>query len=128
MKMSDIMNKQTKILIVILAIFIVGMTLSVAFADSVNAKTFKGKSKYKWKIKTSKWNKMKKKAKKEHKWFKKHGSGMPGYSKGVKVTVKKGGHKYKGIAYAVKNSKGIRCEVRGVKNGLRISNWGDYYL
>jgi len=122
------MNKQTKILIVILAIFIVGMTLSVAFADSVNAKTFKGKSKYKWKIKTSKWNKMKKKAKKEHKWFKKHGSGMPGYSKGVKVTVKKGGHKYKGIAYAVKNSKGIRCEVRGVKNGLRISNWGDYYL
>ena len=65
---------------------------------------------------------------KEYKWFKKHGSGRPGYSNGVKVTVHKNGHKYKGTAYAVKNSKGIRCEVRGVGNGLYISNWGDYRL
>lgn len=122
------MNKQTKILIGILAIFIVGMTLSVAFADPVDAKTFKGKSKYKWKIKNSKWKKMKKQAKKQYKWFKKHGSGMPGYSNGVKVNVYKGGYKYKGTAYAVKNPRGIRCEVRGVGNGLRISNWGDYYV
>lgn len=122
------MNKLTKLTIAVLTIFIIGMTLSVAFADPVNAKTFKGKSKYKWKIKNSKWKKMKKKAKKEYKWLHKHGSGLPGYSKGVKVTVKKGGHKYKGTAYAVKNSKGIRCEVRGVQNGLRISNWGDYYV
>lgn len=122
------MNKQTKIMFCVLAIFIVGMTLGVAFADPVDAKTFKGKSKYKWKIKTSKWNKMKKKAKKQYKWFKKHGSSRPGYSNGVKVTVYKNGHKYKGTAYAVKNSKGIRCEVRNVVNGLFISNWGDYYL
>ena len=122
------MNKETTQLIAVLTIFIVGMTLGVAFADPVDAKTFKGKSKYKWTIKTSKWNKMKKNAKKQYKWFKKHGSGRPGYSYGVKVKVTKGGHKYKGTAYAVKNSKGIRCEVRGVQNGLRISNWGDYYV
>ena len=59
------MKRQTKILIGVLAIFIVGMTLGVAFADPVDAKTFKGKSKYKWKISNAKWNKMKKKAKKE---------------------------------------------------------------
>lgn len=122
------MNKHAKIVLCILAIFIVGMTLGVAFADPVDAKTFKGKSKYKWKIKTSKWNKMKKKAKKQYKWFKKHGSGRPGYSNGVKVTVYKNGHKYKGTAYAVKNAYGIRCEVREVGNGLYISNWGDYRL
>lgn len=39
------MNKKTKILICILAIFIVGMTFSVAFADPVDAKSVK-KSKY----------------------------------------------------------------------------------
>lgn len=126
--MSDIMNKQTKIMIGVLAIFIVGMTLGVAFAEPVDAKTFKGKSKYKWKIKNSKWKKMKKQAKKEYKFFRSHGSGMPGYSKGVTVTVTKNGHKYKGTAYAVKNDYGIRCEVRGVGNGLHISNWGDYYM
>lgn len=32
------MNKNKKILIFVLAIFIVGMTLSVAFAEPVNAK------------------------------------------------------------------------------------------
>ena len=122
------MNRHAKILLFVLAIFIVGMTLSVAFADPVDAKTFKGKSKYKWKIKNSKWKKMKKQAKKQYKKFRKYGSSMPGYSKAVKVTVHKSGHKYKGTAYAVKNDYGIRCEVRGIKTGLRISNWGDYYV
>ena len=121
-------NKHTKILLCVLAIFIVGMTLGVAFAEPVDAKKFKGKSKYTWKIKTSKWNKMKKKAKKEYKWLHKRGSSLPGYSNGVKVTVHKNGHKYKGTAYAVKNSYGIRCEVRGAVRGVYISNWGDYYL
>lgn len=37
------MNKQTKIVLAVLAIFIVGMTLSVAFAEPVNAKKYKGK-------------------------------------------------------------------------------------
>lgn len=122
------MNKQTKILIGVLAIFIVGMTLGLAFAEPVDAKTFKSKSGYKWKIKNSKWSKMKKKAKKEYKRFKKHGSSHPGYSNGVKVTVMKNGHKYKGTAFAVKNSKNIRCEVRGVKTGVYITNKGDIYV
>jgi len=37
------MNKQTKIVIAVLAIFIVGMTLSVAFAEPAHAKKYKGK-------------------------------------------------------------------------------------
>ncbi len=87
---------------------------------------FKGKSKYKWKIKKTTWNKMKKQAIKEYKFFKKHGSSHPGYSKSVKVTLIKGGHKYRGVAFAVKNYRGIRCEVRGLPNGVRASTWGDY--
>ena len=122
------MNRHTKLLIGVLAIFIVGMTLGVAFAEPVDAKTFKSPSGYKWKIKDSKWKKMKNKAKKEYKWFKKHGSFHPGYSNGVKVTVTKNGHKYTGTAYAVKNSRYIRCEVRGVISGVYLSNKGDSYV
>ena len=88
---------------------------------------FKGKSKYSWKIKKTTWNKMKKQAKKEYYSLHKAGSSLPGYSKGVKVTVTRNGHKYKGIAFAVKNYRGIRCEVRRVPNVFRISNWGDTY-
>ncbi len=94
----------------------------------ISVKKFKSKSKYSWKIKTSTWNKMKNQAKKNYNFFRKHGSAHPGYSNALKVTVTKAGHKYKGIAYAVKNSKGIRCEVRGVKTGVYISNWNDYYV
>ena len=37
------MNRQTKIVLAILAIFIVGMTLSVTFAEPAHAKKYKGK-------------------------------------------------------------------------------------
>lgn len=37
------MNNKTKILICVLAIFIVGMTFGMAFAEPVDAKTVKGK-------------------------------------------------------------------------------------
>ena len=87
-------------------------------------KTFKSKSGYKWKIKKSKWNKMKKQAKKNYKKMKKVGSALPGYSKFVKVTVTKGGHKYHGIAAAIKNDYYIRCQVRGAITGLYISSRG----
>lgn len=120
-----IMKRQTKILIGVLAIFIVGMTLGAAFSEPVEAKKFKSPSGYKWKIKDSKWKKMKNKSKKEYKKAKKQGrANVIGYSKGVKVTVTKNGHKYKGTAFAIKNSKYIRCEVRGVP-GLYISDKGD---
>ena len=121
---KTIMNKQTKIMLVVLAIFVVGMTLGVAVAEPVSAKKFK-KSGYKWKIKDSKWKKLKKQAKKRYNTAKKQGrAAVIGYSNSVKVTVTKNGHKYTGSAMAIKNSKGIRCEVRGVKPGVYISNWG----
>lgn len=89
-------------------------------------KTFKSPSGYKWKIKKSTWKKMKKQAKKHYKFFKSVGSGRPGYSdKSVKVKVTRNGHKYSGIALAVKNSRYYRCEVRGAVHGLYISNKGD---
>ena len=90
-------------------------------------KTFKGKSHYKWKIKRSKWIKMKKQANKHYKFFRRHGSYHPGYSNGVTVKVKIGGYIYRLTAFAVKNYRGIRCEVRGLQ-GYRLSTWGDYYL
>ena len=37
------MNKLTKITIVVLAIFVIGMSISVAFADPVSAAKYKGK-------------------------------------------------------------------------------------
>ena len=58
------MNRQIKLMIGVLAIFIVGMTLGCVFSEPVDAKTFKSPSGYKWKIKNSKWKKMKKQAKK----------------------------------------------------------------
>lgn len=123
------MNRQTKILIGVLAIFIVGMTLGTVFSEPVDAKTFKSPSGYKWKIKNSKWKKMKKKAKKEYKKAKKQGRMVViGYSNAVKVKVTKNGHTYKGTAYAIKNSKYIRCEVRGAVNGVYLSNKGDQYV
>ena len=88
------MNKQTKILIGVLAIFIVGMTLGVAVAEPVDAKTFKS---YGWKYKVSdkKWKTMKKQAKKHYKANKKsaHSKWVSGYSnKYAKVTLHKKGH------------------------------------
>ena len=31
-------------------------------------------------------------------------------------------------AFAVKNDRGIRCELRGLPNGYRASTWGDYVV
>lgn len=44
----------------------------------------------------------------------------------MKVTLIKGGHKYRGVAFAVKNFRGIRYEVRELPNGVRATTWGDY--
>ncbi|WP_295611861.1 hypothetical protein [uncultured Methanobrevibacter sp.] len=48
------MNKRTKILICVLAMFIVGMTLSVAFAEPVEAKKYKNKKSITVKVKDNK--------------------------------------------------------------------------
>lgn len=93
------MNKQTKILIGILVIFIVGMTLGVAFAEPANAKTFKAGHGWKYKVSLKKWNKLKKQAKKNYKINKRNAGSkwVVGYSDHpVKVKVyKKGHHSYK---------------------------------
>ena len=103
------MNKQTRITICVLAIFVVGMSLGVAFAEPVDAKTFKS---YGWKYKVSdkKWKKMKKQAKKNYKRNKKSSGGgyASGYSNmGVKVKLTKKGHKsYKTYLYCYCNPYG----------------------
>ena len=51
---GSIMNKHTKIAICVLAVFIVGMTLSVAFAEPVSAKKYKNKKSITVKIKDGK--------------------------------------------------------------------------
>lgn len=53
-KGGNSMNKHTKIALCVLAIFIVGMTLSVAFAEPVNAKKYKHKKKITVKVKDGK--------------------------------------------------------------------------
>lgn len=107
------MKRQTKILLGLLAVFIVGMTFGIAFAEPVNAKKFKSSTGYTWEIKDSTWEKMRNKAYDEYRHMNEIGSSYPGYSDGVDVTVTKGGHSYHGLALAIKNNYGIRCEVRG---------------
>lgn len=115
------MNAHTKILIGVLAIFVVGMTLGVAFAEPVDAKTFKDKG-YKWKIKNSKWKKMKKQAKKQYRHMRHIGSSIPGYSKAATVKVTKNGYITYGTAFAVQNDYYMRCEVRGAtSNGAYLT-------
>ena len=67
--------EHTKIMLAVLSIFVIGMTLGVAFAEPVDAKTFKD---YGWKYKVSdkKWSKMKKQAKKQFKKNKKQAEQM----------------------------------------------------
>ena len=48
------MNKLTKITIVVLAIFVIGMSISVAFADPVSAAKYKGKKSITVTVKDSK--------------------------------------------------------------------------
>ena len=64
------MKKHTKIVICVLAIFIVGMTLSVAFAEPVNAKKYKNKKYITVKVKDGKKTiKVKCKYKKSYKQY-----------------------------------------------------------
>ena len=113
------MNKQTKIMLGVLAIFIVGMTLGVAVAEPVDAKTFKS---YGWKYKVSdkKWKKMKKQAKKHYKRNKKNARGgwASGYSDmGVKVKLHKKGHSaFKSYLYCY-------CCPDGVSPYLSSAPW-----
>jgi len=113
------MNKQTKLMIGVLAIFVVGMTLGVAFAEPVDAKTFKSYG-WKWKVSGKKWKAMKKQAKKNYKRNKKSAGGgwASGYSyKYAKVTLhKKGLSPFKSYMYC-------RCDPCGVSPYLSSAPW-----
>ena len=116
------MNKQTKIMISLLAIFIVGMTLGNAFAGSEDMVTFKSSSGYEWKIKSSTWENMKKQANDQYNKMRDVGSITPGYSDSIDVIVTKGGNTYHGVAFAIQNDHSIRCEVRkALPNGERLT-------
>ncbi|WP_296880151.1 hypothetical protein [uncultured Methanobrevibacter sp.] len=118
------MNRKTKILMAVLAVFVVGVTLGVAFAEPVNAKTFKTSSGYEWEIKNSTWNNMQKQAVNQYDHMKEVGSSYPGYSDSLNVTVMKDGQSFQGIAFAVKNGNETRCEVRGVlPDGERLNGY-----
>ena len=97
----------------------------IVIKKKIQYTSFKSPSGYEWKIKTSTWNKMKKEANNWYERMKKVGSSLPGYSNSVNVKVIRGEAAYGAIALAVKNHKGIRCQIRGLPNGLRTSNWGD---
>ena len=48
------MNKQTKLILAVLAVFVIGMTMSLAFADPVSAAKYKGKNSITVKVKDGK--------------------------------------------------------------------------
>ena len=79
------MKKQTKIVIGILAVFTVAVTMSVAFAEPVSAKTFKSQEGYIWEIKDQKWEDMKIQAKNKYDHMKSIGSHTPGYSRKCQI-------------------------------------------
>ena len=96
------MNKLTKLTIAILAIFIIGMTLSVAVADPVSAVKYKGKKSLTVKIKDGK-KKIKVKCK-----YKRKSSSYEGKKGKYIVTVWKGPSQspvYKGWNTQAKNTK-----------------------
>lgn len=117
------MKRQNRILIGLLAVFIVGMTLGIAFAEPVDAKSFRSSNGYTWEIKNSTWDAMKKNAKEKYNHMREIVSSTPGYSNSVNVTVEKNGIKYEGIAMAVQNDNRLRCEVRGaLPNGEYLTD------
>ena len=112
------MKKQTKIMIGILAVFVVAVTMSVAFAEPASAKTFKSQEGYTWEIKDSEWINMKRMAEAEYDNAVNQGRAMcRGFSNSHDVTVTKDGVKYDLMAFAVKNDHSMRCEVRGLSSG-----------
>ena len=108
------MEKTERVTIIVLAIFIVGITMGAVACQPVEAKKFKDQGDT-WQIKDFDWKQMKKTAKSEYKNAVNQGRAIPvGYSYSKNVTVIKDGQKYLGTAFAIKNEKSIRCEVRGV--------------
>ena len=110
------MDKQTKVLVAILAIFVIGMTMSVAFAEPVSAKSYKykGKKTVTCKIKDKKRHKTVKV--KAHYW--KHGK----YYLGGKDS---GSYSYGVRYFKQSNGKWYSVAFKDTKSGHRL-NFGSW--
>lgn len=104
-----------------LSLFVVGISMAAIAAGPIDTKTFEDKG-YKWEIKSDDWKKMVKAANDEYRIAEQQGRAIPiGYSFQKNVTVTKDGIEYDGIAFAIKNHKSVRFEVRGVTEGYITS-------
>ena len=108
------MNRLTKMTIIVLSVFAVAIIMTTIAAEPVEAKKFKDNG-YEWEINDTDWEKMIKVANDEYRSAENQGRAIPiGYSYQKNITVTKDGIQYDGIAFAIKNHKSVRCEVRGV--------------
>lgn len=114
------MNRATKITLIILSVFIVGITMAAISAEPEPVKKFENKG-YKWEIDEDDWNHMVKDANAEYRHAEAQGRAIPiGYSHQKNVTVTKDGIEYNLVAFAIKNHKNVRCEVRGLREGYLV--------
>ena len=114
------MNRATKITLIVLSVFIVGITMAAIFAEPEPVKKFEDKG-YKWEIDEDDWNHMVKDANAEYRHAEAQGRAIPiGYSHQKNVTVTKDGIEYNLVAFAIKNHKNVRCEVRGLREGYLV--------
>ena len=108
------MNGKTKIVIMVLCLFVAGLAMAAISAEPVAAKKFEDAG-YTWEIQDDDWNHMVKVANDEYRHAESQGRAIPiGYSYKKNVTVTKDGNRYDGICFAVKNHDSVRSEVRGV--------------
>ena len=114
------MNRATKITLIVLSVFIVGITMAAISAEPASVKKFEDKG-YKWEIDEDDWNHMVKDANAEYRHAEAQGRAIPiGYSHQKNVTVTKDGIEYNLVAFAIKNHKNVRCEVRGLREGYLV--------
>ena len=107
------MDRNSKIVIILLVILIAGLALGIIIKAPTDVKTFKSLG-FEWEIEKNTWEQMKEQAEDEFNHMKEIGSFHSGYSDSLNITVTKDGETYKGIAFAVKNDQGFKCEIRGV--------------
>ena len=108
------MNRQAKIAVMVLCVFVAGLAMAAISAEPVSAKKFEDEG-YTWEIQDDDWNHMVKAANDEYRHAESQGRAIPiGYSYQKNVTVTKDGNSYSGMCFAVKNHDSVRSEVRGV--------------
>ena len=113
---------KAKITLVVLCVFIAGIAMTAVTGEPAPVKKFEDKG-YKWEINEDEWNHMVKDANADYRHAEAQGRAIPiGYSHQKNVTVTKDGIEYNLIAFAIKNHKNVRCEVRGLTEGYLTDN------